>query len=535
MTDVLQEYLISLGFKLDDAGWERFNARLNVAGKRVIDLGAVTVAAATQIGIAVEKTARVYEELYYVSQRTGSSVSALKAYEFGAKQIGLTSEQARSSVESLATSIRMNPGVAGLVRGMGLDPNDPQKAILGITDRLRKQYGPSGYFVAARQAQGLFGIDEGTFRQLWMNLDRLKSEEAAHIDRQKETGVNADDAAIKFRDFATNLNTTADKFSLIKDRIALDFLPAATATLGVVNNLITLFNQANNATDGWTGRILAVVSALSLARIGITAVMSLLGLGGVTSAAGAVGTRLLGAAAIGAGGLGLPLAAVGGAAWLGHSLAGGPNMYGATSGPYSTRSKDGLRDEAVKYFMQMGWSREQALGIAANLMSESSLNHLSTGDGGKAYGIAQWHPDRQAAFKAWSGKDIRQSSLQEQLAFVNYELTQGGEQRAGRMLKGAGSARDAAAIVSQNYERPANAMGEAMKRGALADSWAGTVLTSGGSNGNVTISPTVTNHIYGQSDPNKTADLVGKENDRMTGNLTRWGAGAIDNGAPVTP
>jgi len=123
---------------------------------------------------------------------------------------------------------------------------------------------------------------------------------------------------------------------------------------------------------------------------------------------------------------------------------------------------------AMKKLMSMGWSKEQASGLVANFTKESTFDVNASGDDGSAYGIGQWHPDRQAAFKKWAGKDIHGSSLDEQLAFANYELTQGSEQKAGKALRGANDAYQAGAIVSSLYERPANADKEANERGQLA-------------------------------------------------------------------
>lgn len=132
-----------------------------------------------------------------------------------------------------------------------------------------------------------------------------------------------------------------------------------------------------------------------------------------------------------------------------------------------------IRNQAVASLQAQGWTRDQALGIAANLEHESRYNPGAIGDGGKAYGIAQWHPDRQAAFQERYGKSIRGSSLDEQLAFLTYEMREGKEQSAGRRLAAATGAADAAAIVSRFYERPLDTEGEANRRGALAAKLAG--------------------------------------------------------------
>lgn len=125
--------------------------------------------------------------------------------------------------------------------------------------------------------------------------------------------------------------------------------------------------------------------------------------------------------------------------------------------------------QAIAYFVSMGWTAPQSAGIVANLWTESRLNPEATGDGGQAYGIAQWHPDRQAGFAAIIGHDIRGSTLEEQLAYVHAEL-HGSEKAAGEALGACTTARDAGATVSRRYERPADTEGEAARRGALAQS-----------------------------------------------------------------
>lgn len=123
---------------------------------------------------------------------------------------------------------------------------------------------------------------------------------------------------------------------------------------------------------------------------------------------------------------------------------------------------------AMQFFQSAGWTKEQAAGIVANLKAESALKPDAIGDSGKAYGVAQWHPDRQANFKKVFGKDIRDSTLEEQLKFVHYELTQGAEKKAGDALRATKSADLAAEVVSTQYERPADREGEAQKRGEAA-------------------------------------------------------------------
>ena len=148
----------------------------------------------------------------------------------------------------------------------------------------------------------------------------------------------------------------------------------------------------------------------------------------------------------------------------------GATAPNAAPGTVNSKAKAGgveQERQAMEFFQRQGWTKEQAAGLAANIKRESSFDPNAVGDNGKAYGIAQWHPDRQAEFKKRFGKDIQGSTLDEQMAFMHYELTEGKESKAGAKLRQTKSAEEAAAAVSTHYERPADKEGEAAKRGQL--------------------------------------------------------------------
>ena len=122
----------------------------------------------------------------------------------------------------------------------------------------------------------------------------------------------------------------------------------------------------------------------------------------------------------------------------------------------------------VEFFRMYGWSIWAGFGIAANMFAECAFNPRLYGDGGKAYGLCQWHPDRRAVFRQVFGITMEDADVQKQLEFVLHELRKGQEKKAGRLLSGAKSAREAAAIFSRYYERPRLADAEAEARAALA-------------------------------------------------------------------
>ncbi|WP_058987829.1 phage tail tip lysozyme [Acetobacter senegalensis] len=166
----------------------------------------------------------------------------------------------------------------------------------------------------------------------------------------------------------------------------------------------------------------------------------------------------------------------------------------------------------------MGWSREQAMGLLSNAMSESNLDPFSVGDNGGAYGLFQWHGDRQAQYAARYGHTMqsvkdRDAATKEQMDFANWELSHT-EKQAGDYLRKATDAGMAGAIVSRYFERPKDQDGEVEKRGALAEylssqkSVVGAALSTpagGGTTNNVTNHMTL--HVPG-GDPKQITKAV---------------------------
>lgn len=121
----------------------------------------------------------------------------------------------------------------------------------------------------------------------------------------------------------------------------------------------------------------------------------------------------------------------------------------------------------LKKLMALGLSFEKAAGITANIQKESGFDPTAGGDGKQAFGLAQWHPDRQADFKKMFGFDIKKSTSDQQLEFLVAEL-KNKESAANTALNKTSTAAEAGASFSKNFERPKDVEGEAASRAKLA-------------------------------------------------------------------
>lgn len=137
-----------------------------------------------------------------------------------------------------------------------------------------------------------------------------------------------------------------------------------------------------------------------------------------------------------------------------------------TSGT-SGKSGKNKASQAIDFFVSKGYSADEAKAITANLQGESSFDEKAVGDGGKAYGLAQWHPDRQAQFRKLFNKDIRTATFQEQLEFVDWEL-RNTHQKALREMRKARTLGDKTGAITRHYEIPADITGASAKRAQIA-------------------------------------------------------------------
>lgn len=182
------------------------------------------------------------------------------------------------------------------------------------------------------------------------------------------------------------------------------------------------------------------------------------------------------AAAAGAGALLFPGAA---STAIGAGLRYSPFLAGVGSMLYSQSLNKGesaalqsaQRRAAVMAYMQsLGLHKAGAAAFAANFHVESGINPAAVGDNGRAYGIAQWHPGRQALFQKVMGRSIRGSTVEQQMQFSLWEF-QHKYPDAWKAFKAAKTPAEKAAIMSQYYEAPADVQGNIRKRGALAQEY----------------------------------------------------------------
>jgi hypothetical protein len=312
----IKEYLVALGFKVDEPGARLFHNAIEQATKGTKTLGETAIGTATAIEFAVTKIARQFTDLYYAAQRTGASVAELQSYSFAMKQIGIDSGSASNAIEGFAQSIRTNPGLKGLLAGMGINPSDSATALPALVEKLKKRYGDNGYFIA-QQIGSLYNIPEDVFFHYWKNSDEFSAAQRDFAARQKAAGIDATDLANKSVLFSRDLNRFESDIDILGERIEKDFIEPADGMLNVVDGLVRGFNNLDAELRGipiFLGTIAGGFFAMSRAVLMARAAIKFFGRDAAATMAGEAGaTAAAEAGAVGAGGA---AAATGWLPWL---------------------------------------------------------------------------------------------------------------------------------------------------------------------------------------------------------------------------
>ena len=90
--DVLKEYLIAIGFKIDEPGHKKLQEKMNGLTKTMVSFRDTAILAGIGLSVAVKSMSSDLEKLYFASQRTGSSAAELNAWGLAAQNAGVSAE-----------------------------------------------------------------------------------------------------------------------------------------------------------------------------------------------------------------------------------------------------------------------------------------------------------------------------------------------------------------------------------------------------------------------------------------------------------
>ncbi|MFZ5201574.1 lytic transglycosylase [Enterobacter kobei] len=216
--DTIKDFLVSLGFDIDQAGANKFEAVLKGVTANVLKVGAVVEGAALSIVGFTTQIANGLDKIYWASQRTGASVQGIKALGYAASQTGASAESAMSSLEGLAGFMRSNPGAEGFLNRLGVQTRDASgkmRDTAAIFTGVGQKLNNMPYYRAKQYAQ-MLGIDENTLMAMRRGMNGFIADYQSMLQK---TGFNADKAAVQSNKFMTSMRGLTSLFGIMRDKI----------------------------------------------------------------------------------------------------------------------------------------------------------------------------------------------------------------------------------------------------------------------------------------------------------------------------
>ncbi|CAJ0896055.1 hypothetical protein R77569_04559 [Ralstonia mannitolilytica] len=238
--DTIREFLVGLGFKVDEAGQKKFIGGVEVATLKVIKLGLAVKTASASVVASVGVIAGQMESLYFASLRTKATVENIQALGFAAGQMGSTAEAARGSLENLARFMRNSPGAEGLLHSIGVQTREANGELRDTTEiigDLGSKFASMPYYRANAYAQAL-GIDEKTLMAMREGMGQFGDE---YKDMLAKAGMDAQQAAKSSHAFMNEVRSLGAAFVILGQKVATTLTDKLAGDLhrfrdGVVDN-----------------------------------------------------------------------------------------------------------------------------------------------------------------------------------------------------------------------------------------------------------------------------------------------------------
>ncbi|HAT2283677.1 TPA: lytic transglycosylase catalytic [Citrobacter freundii] len=264
--ETIKDFLVSLGFSLDESGYQKFNSVLTGATANAIKMGLAVEGAALSVVAFTAKIASGLDQLYWASQRTGATVQGIKSVGYAISQVGGSADAARGSLESLSRFMRNNPGAEGFLNRLGVQTRDASgkmRDMSTIFTGVGQKLSSMPYYRANQYAQ-MLGIDENTLMAMRRGVGQFS---AQYSTMAKAIGFNADQVAVSSNRFMTSLRAFGEMAGMARDKIGSNLAEGLAGSLDnlrkrILENFPRIESTITKVVKGilWLGEIVGRVA-----------------------------------------------------------------------------------------------------------------------------------------------------------------------------------------------------------------------------------------------------------------------------------
>lgn len=232
---VLREYLVALGFRVDERRNRNFQNTLGRLDKGAMALGrSIIGVGGAAVTMAVLFT-RSMERLFYSARYADTTVTKLQEMEFAGRNIGLAGGEMTQGLKSMAGALRANPGLVGMLEKMGVQVKGRDMSDV-MWDFVRAT--KSMPFYVAQQYAEMFGISP----EMLFNMQKGDEEarQAALRRRQmvKDLAIDTDALAKDSVELSNIWRDLSEFGSLFGQKWLSDALPVIRVISGTMQQMM---------------------------------------------------------------------------------------------------------------------------------------------------------------------------------------------------------------------------------------------------------------------------------------------------------
>lgn len=262
-TDVLREFMVRLGFAVDDASYRKFQDSVKRVTDQVQEIGAVVTAVAGAITAMVEKSARDFESLFFFARRAGTTVASLQELQYIAKQAGMgVNDLAQMTQQLFDRIVETGGGVAVVLHQMHVNTTemvngvmkmrDTKDILLDVAKSFHDLYESGQAFIAIKYGEQL-GYSADQVVKLATGYEKMAQASKDYAEIIKNAGLTPTDIEKMgqgWENTATKLNKFLETLKLFYTLFATRLEPAFNGILDFLTQAVTFLNQMDKATDG---------------------------------------------------------------------------------------------------------------------------------------------------------------------------------------------------------------------------------------------------------------------------------------------
>lgn len=290
--ETIKEFLVGLGFNVDEAGLKSFQGAIGTAAAQATLLAASAVAAAGAVFALVQHVAAEYFELDKLAQRFRSTAESIDAFRDAGTILGLSDEQTIGSLKSLdkaigdtALGIGRAKKVFEAIGQVVVDAQGKMRPTTIVMQELAEKFKHMERGRALAIMDRL-GLDPALLRLFNMDLAALGAEITAI---EHAAGFDLDAAIVEskaftesWRSFTQEIEKSKMLFGKMVDVIAVRLMPRFRATLDRLSRSMIEFRQMvmsnmdaiKGIVEGSVNALLRVVEFVSLSAYRLIQVVS---------------------------------------------------------------------------------------------------------------------------------------------------------------------------------------------------------------------------------------------------------------------